>query len=209
MKRIVLAIALVLFSCSCTDYGYLSIARDGSEEIDVLELKYKRYWTIEGYSRGSARYFEDARLAVEHPFRTRVIEPIDGRIDEMIEVSQGDDVVIIIEYEREHGTFDLNSRFYLYMTAPEIVIGQSVPIVPAGDSFSVGYKYDHAGAWRYDIGEGYVQLVSFDDDKLEVIFNMTYMVSQLYGTKMPDGYSPADPFFAKIEGTIIAEKFAW
>jgi hypothetical protein len=198
-------IVLISMICSCTKYGHLHIIEGEAEEAKVVELDIEHNWgdpTSGRATYGRALYSENVRLVAEHPFGSAEMEPI-SRFYESIELSEGDDVLIIIEYDKRLSGVQVLD-LHLYISVPEIVIGKSIRIGPDGNYFSIGY--DSAKGLRYDIGEGYIEFVSSGDDGLEIVIDIKYMAFEPYGPKTPDSHKSKDPLTVRIKGMVKARK---
>jgi hypothetical protein len=204
-KKAEYIIVLISIICSCTKYGHLHIIEGEAEEAKMEELRIEHNWgdpTSGRATYGRALYSENVRLVAEHPFGSTEMEPI-SRFYESIEMSEGDDVLIIIQYDKRLFGVQV-SDLHLYISVSEIVIGQSIRISPDGNSFSIGY--DSARGLRYDIGEGYIEFVKSGDDGLEIVIDIKYMSYPYSTSEMPDDYATIMPFPSRINGRIKAKK---
>lgn len=210
MKSVIFIILLALCSCS-RNYGSLTFQRIESGRVYERKLKkdYRIFDSIGGMSDGHAYYYENNRLVARPPFRTNGFEPFIDRIDTLIALSEGDDVVIEIKYIHESNAIDGSSKFYLYIVIPEVQIGKSFQIEPDSDSFSVGYSTSAWGFYRYDEGVGYIRFDSRYNDELQLDVNITYEISEYSYSMTTDGnirFDIHDRINENVAGTIIVQK---
>ena len=203
MKIVIVLIVLTLCSCS-RDYGSLSFENIESGEEYERELKNKsnHFASVSSSIRGNAFYYSKARLVTNPLFFSAISEPFEHRLGPLIEISDGDDTIIRIEYSHLSDAFDASSEFLIYIVVPEIQIGDSLQIDPDSHSFSVGKLRSSWGLYKYDQGVGYIRYISQSDNKVHVKVNITYFVTKYDRYD----YCVVEQYKEKMEGTIVVHK---